>query len=270
MKDNKEFYEYLDNVEVPLLKKINKLIELSKSQYKDKLVKEIKKSQFTANGFVISNEVFSSVASSMFKTVDELNIVAYKDVGEHYYNVGIEQVQELFEKESKEVVSKKYTNTVFNAIIGGFVMGNGLNFNYDQELERRMDYYNTQMANATMTAVNKKLQTVSKKALEDNYSNIVDSVSANNTDTVKTVKTQKRGIGRTIDAVGVFVAMSSVKKAYEDNGIQYVIRYAEVDGATCDYCLERNGLIMPITSTDFPPSHFGCRCWVEPTEEKPK
>jgi len=262
--DNIEFFNYLDKVEIKSLKKINLLIEMSKSQYKSKLQEDIKKKYFKNANYVVESTVTSTISKKLFDSIDELNILAYKDVGEYYYNAGVKQVEEFYKDESKKVIQKEYTDEVLGGILASFIAGRGLNYTYSQELKRRMDYFNTQMVNTSMAIINKKIQAMDQKEINGEYKKIISSNLDLSDELMNdNLKVQKRGVSHLVDSTGVFVAVGSLVQAYIDNGIEMSIRHAEVDDRTCDYCLENDGRVYEV-GTEEMVSHNGCRCWYEP------
>lgn len=267
--DSIEFYKYSEKVEKELLKKINFQIELSRSSYKNEFKKKARKSNFNMNNFIMNNEVFDSVTKNLFNTIDELNVLSFKNIGEYYYKEALKEVSKFLDKEIDEVIDKAYTDEVLDTILAGFILGNGLNYTYDQELDRRSDYFNTQMGNSVMAIINNRISTLTQKDIQKQYSKVIsDGFNINDEIINATMKAQKRGISRFVDVMTVFVAVESTRKAFVDNGIKQVIRHAEVDDRTCDYCLERDGKIYESEEHVDIPSHTACRCWIEPYSEE--
>lgn len=66
---------------------------------------------------------------------------------------------------------------------------------------------------------------------------------------------------------GVDIVDAATLKAYKYRGIEYVKWISKDDGRECDDCGDRNGKIFKIT--DVPAkTHYGCRCYLIPTEKE--
>ena len=263
---SKQHYKYLDDLETKELKKVNELIELNKNEYKNKILANVKKTQFANANFYLDGSKYLTIAENLFKSIDELNIIMYKDIAKYYYDLAIEDIRKIVDKE----VENKYNDDTFDNIINKFIASKGINYIYSQELERRLEYYNSQMINASMATVNRKVQSLEQKYLNQNYEKVVkDSLDMNSEDVKATLKTQKKEIGNFIDNVGVFVAGMGAMQAFKDNEIEKVVWIAEEDDRTCTICLDYNGTIYDIDSVPTIPVHLSCRCHLEPyIEEK--
>ena len=66
---------------------------------------------------------------------------------------------------------------MLDGILGDIIVAKGINYVYNQEIERRMEYYNSQMINANMAAINAKIQNVEQKYIKDTIANTLNGTS---------------------------------------------------------------------------------------------
>lgn len=66
---------------------------------------------------------------------------------------------------------------------------------------------------------------------------------------------------------GVDIVDAATLKAYKDRGIKYVEWVSQDDGKECAECKARNGKVFRITEVPAK-SHYGCRCYLKPTEKE--
>lgn len=260
MRTSKQHYKHLDDLEKKHLAKINLLIEQSRTKYKNKIIENVKKSRSVSNSFIIEANAYKSIAEDLFKGIDELNIVMYKDVAEYYYKQALKDAEDIIEEE----VEDKYDEKMLDGILESFIVAKGINYVYNQEIERRMEYYNSQMINANMAAINAKIQNVEQKYIKDTIANTLNGA---NSEVSSVLKEQKKQIGNFIDNVAVYVAGESSLQAFKDNGISKVVWIAEEDDRTCGTCLEYNGTVYDIDEVPDIPVHSSCRCHIEPIKE---
>ena len=254
---DKEFYKYLDALERKHLKRINLLLEQSKNRYKDLIYEKITNSNLKNGNFILNDDDFNKLKQKLKKSFDEYNILFFEDVGEHYYKQAEKDIEEFT---TSEVESKYYKKKV-NDLLNSFIMAKGINYIYSQEIERRIDYYNSQMINSYMATLNAKLSTLESIK---NYKGILLSELENNDIEVNnTLKTQKKQLGTFVDNVGVFVASEITMQAFKDHGIEKVLYVAEIDEKTCEDCYEIDGLTFNINEAPTIPMHSSCRCHYE-------
>lgn len=264
MRTSKQHYKFLDDLEKKHLKKINLLIEQSRTKYKNAIIEKTKRNQFVSSNFIIDEKNYKSIASDLFKTIDELNILMFEDIASHYYKQALKDIEDVIDKE----VEDKYSDDNLEIILDKFIVAKGINYAYPQELERRLEYYNSQMVNSSMATINKKAQTLEQEYINKNYRNIVSStLNGTSSELVETLRVQKKSIGNFIDNVAVFVASESAMQAFKDNGIEKVLWVAEEDDRTCTICLDYNGTVYNIDEVPTIPVHLSCRCHLEPIKE---
>lgn len=260
MRTSKQHYKYLDDLEKKHLAKINLLIEQSRTKYKNKIIENVKKNQFISGSFVIDANLYKSIATELFKSIDELNVIMYKDIARHYYKQAIKDVEDIINKE----VEDKYDEKKINTLLETFIVAKGINYVYKQEIERRMEYYNSQMINANMATINSKIQNIEQKYSKDI---IADTLNGTSSEVSATLKEQKKQIGNFIDNVAVFVASETALEVFKDYDITKVVWVAEEDDRTCSICLDYNGTVYDIDEVPEIPVHLSCRCHIEPIKE---
>ena len=54
---------------------------------------------------------------------------------------------------------------------------------------------------------------------------------------------------------------------YAEAGVQHIEVMVAEDERTCEHCMDREGMILPVGSTDIPPYHPRCRCTIVPHME---
>ena len=126
MRTSKQHYKYLDDLEKKHLAKINLLIEQSRTKYKNKIIENLKKNQFISGNFVIDANSYKSIAIDLFKNIDELNVIMYKDIAKHYYKQAIKDVEDVINKE----VEDKYDEKKINTLLETFIVAKGINCKY--------------------------------------------------------------------------------------------------------------------------------------------
>ena len=239
MRTSKQHYKYLDDIEKKHLAKINLLIEQSRTKYKNKIIENVKKNQFISGNFVI--------------------VIMYKDIARHYYKQAIKDVEDVINKE----VEDKYDEKKINTLLETFIVAKGINYVYKQEIERRMEYYNSQMINANMATINSKIQ----KVEEYSKDTIANTLNGTSSEISATLKEQKKQIGNFIDNVAVFVTSQTALEVFKDYDVNKVVWVAEEDDRTCSICLDYNGTVYDIDEVPEIPVHLSCRCHIEPIKE---
>lgn len=264
MRTSKQHYKFLDDLEKKHLKKINLLIEQSRTKYKNKIIENVKKNQFVSGNFIINANTYKSIAEELFKSIDELNLIMYKQIAEYYYKQAVKDVEDVVDEEVKD----KYDEKNLGDILEKFIVAKGVNYVYNQEIERRMEYYNSQMINANMAAINAKIQVLEQKYINEHYKDmIVDTLNGTSNEISTTLREQKKQVGNFIDNVAVYVASETALQVFKENGIEKVLWVAEEDDRTCTICLDYNGTVYNIDEVPTIPVHLSCRCHIEPLKE---
>lgn len=264
MRTSKQHYKFLDDLEKKHLKKINLLIEQSRTKYKNAIIEKTKRNQFASSNFIIDESNYKSIANDLFKGIDELNILMYEDIARHYYKQALKDIEDVIDKE----VEDKYDEDNLKGILETFIVAKGINYAYPQELQRRLEYYNSQMINSSMATINKKAQTLEQDYINKNYRNIVSStLNGASPEIAETLRVQKKSICNFIDNVAVFVASETALQVFKENGITKVLWVAEEDDRTCTICLDYNGTVYNIDEAPTIPVHLSCRCHIEPLKE---
>lgn len=264
MRTSKQHYKFLDDLEKKHLKKINLLIEQSKTKYKNKIIENVKKNQFVSSNFIINANTYKSIAEELFKSIDELNVIMYQDIAEYYYNQAIKDIENIVEDEAND----SYDEDLITKLLGTFIAAKGINYVYTQEIERRMDYFNSQMINASMADINNEIQGLEQDYLNSHFVSLTDrALTSSNGAVSSTLRTQKKDIGNFIDNVTVFIASETALQVFKENGITKVLWVAEEDDRTCTICLDYNGTVYNIDEVPTIPVHLSCRCHIEPLKE---
>ena len=88
---------------------------------------------------------------------------------------------------------------------------------------------------------------------------------------VKTMQDRKkqldiatRYIARQLEQTADDVTMASIKKAFEDAGVQLVEWITQHDERVCAECEPRDGQIFELKDLPPLPAHYNCRCFIVP------
>lgn len=265
--NSKDYFKVLDDRERKLFKKLNYIFESSKTKYKQELVKIAKKdANFIEKvlNYRLKDKDFGAIKGQMFREIDELNILAYEDIAEHYYKLAIKQLETMVDRQ----VEDKYNEETFKKVLNKFIVGKGINYAYPSEMKRRMDYFDSQMINANLSVIYAKAETLSTNYVKRNIDSIVSGYSTDDLAIRSTLKAQKHQMSTFIDNVAVSIATSSALQAFEDNGLEKVVWIAEDDDRTCSICADYSGKVYTIDKVPSIPVHANCRCHIEPYKEK--
>lgn len=66
---------------------------------------------------------------------------------------------------------------------------------------------------------------------------------------------------------GIDMVDSATRQAFEDAGVKKVRWISEMDGRECGTCNKRHGKIFKLSEVPSK-THYGCRCYVEPVDNK--
>ena len=267
---NEKFYNYLNKSEKALLIKQNEMFENSKVKIKSKLANNVTNKNFDDGYFTFDINDISSIVKSIYKNFDELNIISFIDVSQNVFKSSCERYMKDsgINYSNTKINDNKPTKKDIKQWLEMFVIGDGLNYIYTNEMFNKEQYFLYQVSNEIMKEINLKSDNL--KDIKNYKQFINKNLNMNSTDMLKTYKRIKNRYGYFIDDMETFVAQKANIKALKFLGFDKVVRVAIIDDKTCSRCRKLNGTVYNINDLPQLMIHPNDRCVYLPIKKSKK
>lgn len=138
------------------------------------------------------------------------------------------------------------------------------------EIVRRYDYEEEAIEEAWLLLILEGYDPVTKYVytheVDRKRARLIEAIIASD-NKQQEIENSKRVWSRQARQYADNVTRLAVEKAYKDNKVEMVRWLTELDQRVCEDCDDLHGKIFKIDEVPDPP-HYGCRCYIEPYEEK--
>lgn len=256
---DKSVYTYPVQLEKKYMKKENACFTKAKLKIKNELLKNVSK-DIKNERYILKTSRLESISKDLYDEINNLNLQLFLEVINYSYNKAFEDNDNDLDEEEKE--ENKPTEKILDIWLEEFLIGAGLNYIYSQEVERRREYFNTQMTNMIMNNINGKIasNTTSLKTKSDIENFIKNNLTMNASDILSEIRRQKKSWARITDDVMAIMINKSYLRAFKAMGVEKVVRVAIIDERTCEDCKNLNGTIYDIDNIPQLIIHTNDRC----------
>lgn len=247
-----ERFKYSDEKLEKTLKKVNTIFESSKPKIKrqaNKKLSKIKKIDY--KGVKFDQSDFEEISRKMY--MDEINDLVVNvmvDVANNSYKYAINQLdlEEPIEHEIDEDMIREWNDSYVK----------GLRSAFNDNLLIQSQY----LAYRVSGAFNDNIENFNKNNTKGMV--LKEILNTGSIAMLLLYKSQKKKLSNAIDNAFTNIVNQSSLEAYKDNGVEKVIRVAEIDDRTCEECIELDGEIYNVEDAPDVIVHDFCRCYYEP------
>lgn len=264
---DKSIYTNATKKEKKAMNQANKYFGNAKLKMKNELSKNVSK-DIKNMRYSLKTSRLKKISESLFDEINNINTDLYLEVSQELYETTMkkykEDVTKTFLKENKP------TSKLIETWLTEFIMGAGINYIYNQEVDRHCEYFNSQMTNAIMNDVNTKIiSELSKddtdiKTKSDLEKYIKSILSMNTKNILNEIKKHKKMWGQVTDDTMAVILNKTLLESYSQLGIDKVVRVAVIDDRTCDDCKELNGTVYEVDNVPQLLIHRNDRCMYLP------
>lgn len=264
---DKSKFEYSDKKLKELLKKQNKIFEKSKFDFKkiaNKKMSGVKKINY--KDIVFEQSDFDNKSRLIYNDeINNLTTIYLIDIANHYYQMALKEAKEKYpdDEHIQNFKPKKITKNQIEKWYKKYL--SGLNSSFYQIMMLQSMYLAYRVSNALNDNVKnatKDIDDKKKKSMRDRI------LGMNTLPMLSAYKIQKKKFANSIDDEFTNVINFATLQAYEDLGIEKVIRVAEIDDRTCEVCIKLDGKIYKVDEAPDIQAHPFCRCYYEIYIEK--